>query len=691
MRSARTITKLGQAGLCAALLAAAALPARAAPAADELDLLAQENQVYSASRYAQTIAETPANVTIITRDDIVRFGYRKVQQALLAVPGFYNAASQWPAVGLSGIAVPGDFGSRVLYLVNGMPIYEPTYGGFFLDYLDIESIERIEVVKGAGSALYGSGAVMGLVNLITRAGHEGAANSAAATASSHRDGKLYWSHQHQDGVASSFLSASVAQGAGRDLYLPELDTAEFNAARFHGVSSGNDGHRDVRLFGRMTLGQAWLQALLVSGSKRDPLASYDTVFNGRLQLRESLASVESGTTYAMGESGQLTLRAYLFDISEKGDYPYSFAGERGVPAQYINVSDLSSQQLGGEIRYDRFLANGHHVLAGLEVKRIGYAHTVGDQPGLLRSGVASVDKVAHYTQWAVFAQDELRLGEGKLFLGARVDSYRGFSEGVSSRISPCIAYVQELGSELTTKLVYGEAYRAPTIYESRYQDGLPAASTIWENRQLRPELSRSLEGLVMGRMASGLQWRLSAFAKQLRDTPVQVVVPRYLGQDCGLGADSCIQYQNSGQVQKVAGIEAELHLRQLDRGIWYASTVLQHGWDQNGTLTSSPRHLFKAGASRDLPWPNVDLALEAQYTGSVLGLDDSGQRARVPAYATINTALNMNQLGDGWRATLRVDNLTDRANATVASRELQPLQRVPAEGRRFALHLQRDF
>ncbi len=66
-------------------------------------------------------------------------------------------------------------------------------------------------------------------------------------------------------------------------------------------------------------------------------------------------------------------------------------------------------------------------------------------------------------------------------------------------------------------------------------------------------------------------------------------------------------------------------------------------------------------------------------------------RDRVPAYATVNAVLNLNQLGDGWHAALRVDNLAGRANATVASRELQPLRRVPAEGRRLALHLQREF
>ena len=147
--------------MAVACCASGALHGQTVAAGDELDLLAQEHLVYSAARYVQTLAETPANVSIISADDIRRYGYRSVSDARRALPGVYDAASQWPALGVSGIAVPGDFGSRVLYLINGMPVYEPTYGGFFLDYLDIESIERIEFVKGPGSALYGSGAVVG--------------------------------------------------------------------------------------------------------------------------------------------------------------------------------------------------------------------------------------------------------------------------------------------------------------------------------------------------------------------------------------------------------------------------------------------------------------------------------------------------------------------------------------------------
>ncbi len=682
-------------GCRAAALAAvcACAQAQVARPSDELDLLAQENRVVSAARYVQTIAETPANVTVITREEIRRYAYASVREAISALPGVYDATSQWPELGVSGIAVPGDFGSRVLYLVNGMPIYEPTYGGFFLDYVDIESIERIEFVKGAGSARYGSGAVMGLVNLITRTSTDNRSISAAMSLASHRQGKLYGAIGHQQQSMTSFISASVDSSSGRDLVLPEFNQPAYNSARYHGVSAGNDAERTLRVFGRLTLDQAWLQALLVSASKRDPLASYGTVFNGRLALRESLAALEAGFNRDLGQGGEMSARTYLFDIGEKGDYPYAFSGARGVPADYINVSDLSSRQVGAELRYDRFFDNGHHLLVGVEAKRVGYAHQVGDQPGLERAGVKCVDVTNSYTQWAVFAQDELRLFGGKLFLGARFDSYAGLSDGVTSRISPRIAFVRNLEGGTTAKLVYGEAYRAPTIYESRYQDGLPAASTIWANRALRPELSRSLEALLLARPQDPLQWRLSTYLKTLHDTPEQVVTPRFEGLDCGVGPDGCIQYRNSGRTQKVAGAEGELRLRDGERGDLYASLVLQHGWDELGELTSSPRRMAKLGVSRVLPWLDADAAIELQAVSAVAGRADPGaaRHASLPGYLSAAFVLNLPRIGDGWRASLRVDNLFDAHYASVASRELQPLERIPADSRRAAIHFQRGF
>lgn len=689
----RASRRAGLAIVLAALLSSE-LYAQTGKDGDFLDLLEQENHVFSASRYVQTMAETPANVTVLTREDIRRFGYRSIAEALSSLPGLYNAASQWPALGVRGFAVPGDFGSRILTLINGMPLYEPTYGSFFIEQLDIESIDRIEFVKGPGSALYGSGAVLAVVNLITRSGRDAAGKTASLETASHDTAKLYgsWGQVSEQGV-DSFFSVSRLHSRGRDIYLRELDNDDFDQASYHGVSADNDSLGQTRLFGRMSYENAWVQGVLVNAGKRDPLASYGTVLNGRLLLRESLAALEAGINRELGDGAMATLRTYYFEVAEQGDYPYTNSGTRVPPVDYINVSDLGSHQYGIEWRYDRFFASGHHLLAGVEAKRIATRQEVGDQPGPVRSGVVALDSHPGYGQWALFMQDEVRFGPGKLFLGARYDAYRGFSDGVKSRLSPRLAYVQELSSGTTAKLMYGEAYRAPTVYESLYQDGQPAAETLWANPKLRPELARSFEALLEHQPQPGVKWRVGTFLIRLSDSPVQVVTPQFNGVGCDLGPESCLQYRNSGVTQEVAGVEADVRIKQPGRGSFYASTIMQRGMRGAEEAPSSPRYQAKLGVSRMLPWPNTDAALEAHYIGSMHGRlnDDDSRTADAPAYLLVNAAINTARPARGWRASLRVHNLLNRAIYTVASRELQPLERVPADGRTYSVQLQLDF
>lgn len=651
---------------------------------DFLDLLDQENQVFAASRYAQTLTETPANVSVISRKDIARFGYRTIAEAVSSLPGFYNAASQWPAQGLRGVAIPGDFGSRVLYMINGMPIYEPTYGGFFLEYLDIASIDRIEVVRGSGSALYGSGAVMGIINLVTRSGHDAPGKTAIAEIGSHNTYSAYGSFAGVVGDdLDAFASISFTGSKGRDIYLSEMS----------GTSVGNDGLKNSRAFGRIASETFWLQAAYVDGAKHDPLASYGTVFNtDKLLLRERFGALELGANRKLANEALLTGRVYAFDVSERGDYPYN------DPVDYINVTDIMSQTFGMELRYDQFISERHHLLSGIELKRILGHYEVGDQPGLTRVGVIGAQGNPSYSQYSLFVQDEWRLDEKrKIFLGARYDFYSSFSQGVSSHLSPRIAYVHDLGDGDTGKLIFGEAFRAPTIYESLYTDATPGGyATLWRSPNLQPEITRTVEAVWEREWRKGLNFSLSTYLTELRNTPEQIPVDTFEGLTCPTSG-ACNQYQNNSGINRVIGIEGAGKWKRDDGLTAYASATLQKATEHeragSASLASSPRYLFKGGVSYPTSWSGWDAGVEMQAVGASYGrLNDDGTRtASTPAYILVNASLGNNHLGNGWRASLRINNLFNRQTYTVASREILPVERIPASGRIISLQVGKDF
>ena len=130
--------------------------------------------VVGASKHEQKVTEAPASVTIVTAEDIKRYGYRTLADLLNGVRGFYITYDRlYTYAGIRGVNRPGDYGGRLLILVDGRRVNDPIYdtaplGTDFI--LDLDLIERVEIIRGPGSSLYVNNAVFGIVNIITRRG-----------------------------------------------------------------------------------------------------------------------------------------------------------------------------------------------------------------------------------------------------------------------------------------------------------------------------------------------------------------------------------------------------------------------------------------------------------------------------------------------------------------------------------------
>jgi len=188
-----------QRSLAALLLLLMALPAGPAAAADSLADLGLEDlmriEVTTVSRRPQRIADTAAAVSVLTSDDIRRSGATSIPEALRLIPGVEVAridGTRW-AVSIRGFNV--GFSNKLLVLVDGRSVYSPLFSGTFWDGPDtfLEDIDRIEVVRGPGAVIWGSNAVNGVVNIITKraADTTGGLVSAAAGPDERRVGVRY--------------------------------------------------------------------------------------------------------------------------------------------------------------------------------------------------------------------------------------------------------------------------------------------------------------------------------------------------------------------------------------------------------------------------------------------------------------------------------------------------------------------
>ena len=277
------ITAGAMAGLFTAFPVCAAdkvVPAELETGTDQI-LFNEIPTVSGASKYEQRTTEAPSYISIVTSDEIKRYGYRTLAEIVGSVAGFYsNYDRTYNYVGMRGISVPGDYNTRVLVLLNGHRINENIYdsAGFGNDgIVDVDLIERVEVIRGPGSSLYGSNAFLSVINIITKRGrnYKGPEVSGAAGSYETYKGRGTYGDRYSNGV-ELLLSGTYYSSQGKDsIYFSQFDSPDTN----NGKAERADGAQNHNLFTSVQYGDVTLEGAYNRSRKQLPTAPYDTVFN----------------------------------------------------------------------------------------------------------------------------------------------------------------------------------------------------------------------------------------------------------------------------------------------------------------------------------------------------------------------------------------------------------------------------
>lgn len=180
-------------GLLGALLLILSLPTHAATASNLADMSFDELgsiQITSVSKKAESIASAPASVYVITNEDIRRYGATTMPEALRLAPNLQVARVNAQNYAISARGFNNSIGNKLLVLIDGRIVYTPLFSGVFWDTQDIllEDIERIEVISGPGGTLWGTNAVNGVINIITRSAQDTAGTLLTAEAGNQETG-----------------------------------------------------------------------------------------------------------------------------------------------------------------------------------------------------------------------------------------------------------------------------------------------------------------------------------------------------------------------------------------------------------------------------------------------------------------------------------------------------------------------
>src|SRR5579871_2186519 len=239
-------------------------------------------KVEGASLHTQNIEDAPASVTIITQDDIRKYGYRTLAEALSDARGFFTTFDHtYHLPGVRGFALPGDYGSRILLLVNGHNMTDNILDQsvwFGQDFpLDMNLIKRIEVIRGPSSALYGSNGIFATINVVTFSPTEFSSTQMRVETGSLGEKKVQAASSLPLGHGANLLvSLSAFNDAGEhSIYIPEYDSPATN----NGQAINMAGEKGYHLFGNLTW-RDWSFTGLFGGAQRtQPVSWGPTVFN----------------------------------------------------------------------------------------------------------------------------------------------------------------------------------------------------------------------------------------------------------------------------------------------------------------------------------------------------------------------------------------------------------------------------
>ena len=621
--------------------------------------------VFGASTHGQQVTEAPASVSIVTADDIKKYGYRTLADALRSVRGLYVTYDRnYNYLGVRGFNRPGDLNTGILLLVDGHRINDNVYESAPIgtDFpIDVDLIDRIEVIRGPSASLYGTNAFFGVVNVITKSpgSLQGGEIAAAAGSQDTYNARASFG-KHFAGGLGVLLSASGMHSEGADrLYYPEFDTPGQN----NGIAQNVDGDKNYQLFSKLSYRDFSLAGALASRQKAVPTASFGTVFNDpRNSTTDTRGFLDLKFTHSFEEETELTLRAFFDRYSYDGVYMYDLSASGG-PASVMNRDQARGEWWGSEAQVTRSFFETQKVTLGLEYRNNGVQNQRNYD---VDPSFQYLDDKRSSTIWALYFQDEIRLLDDLILsAGVRYDHYDSFGGTANPRLA--LIYKPLEGSVF--KLLYGRAFRVPGVYEVYYNVPPQIA-----NPALQPEHIDSYELVYEQYFLKHYRSSLSGFYYRIGD----------LISEQGDPNAGSVRFANQQDKVQAKGGELELE------GTWdsglkgrlsYSYQLVANNSGVAG-VTDSPRHLAKFNLVLPLVRERLFLGVEQQYTSSRATLAGNQTGAAWLSNATLSCRTPVR----GLELSLSVYNLFDDRYGDPGSTEhLQDI--IRQDGRSFRTKL----
>ncbi len=660
-----------------------------------------------ASGTRQKLIHSAAVTTVITADDIESMGATDLHEVLETVPGMYvsiQAVTNDYVYSMRGIS--NETGSRVLFMMNGTRFNVPYKGSMMTGMeIPVEAIQQIEVIRGPGSALYGADAFAGVVNIITKKA-EDIDGTVLGIRGGNNDTQSIWGQQ-----SGQILGWNIAAS---------LQYAHNNA----------DKDRIIAADQQTKMDQAFsTSASLAPGPMQTQAERWDAHLNAQRKyvdfnfwaFAEVGRGMQAGAGGALDNRGHVDGNSYLSDLNLSSE-DFFQDWELKAKLSYLDTvtqSDFFNFPAGAVLPLDAnknynpispvlppvFFPNGMETAVGIAHRipsvgftaiykglsqhlvqfRAGYRYeemTTREKRnygvGVNSPGGALVDLTGtpntfladhHRDIWSFVLQDEWQIEtDWQLTAGIRYDEYSDFG----STFNPRAALIWDINPQLTTKLLYGQAFRAPSFLEQFQKN----SQLFIGNAALRPEKIETTELALDYRPVQNLRTAFNIFYYEIEDSIT------------AFSTATVNRASNQPGIRAYGG-EIEWDWRFLSDWRFRGN----YAWQQTRDIATKsranwqPEHLLYSAVAWNF-LPNWQLQTQLHWTGHQF-INNQGDRAALSDYETVDLTLNGKQLLGFIDVTGSVRNLFDSHGKNPSTRAYQNYLPIPA--RSFYLEMKVSF
>ncbi len=514
-------------------------------------------EVTSVSRKAEPLADATSAVFVITRNDIQRHGIRSIPEALRLAPGLNVAqidANKW-AVGSRGFS--GRYANKLLVLMDGRLLYTPSFSGVFWDVQStlIEEIERIEIIRGPGAVAWGTNAVNGVVNIITRSSSEAAGGSVLGGMDPEGGNFLaarYESRFNDETSYRGFVKYMSADGN------PLLDGSDgYDDWSLLRASFRTDRVVDNREFKFTVEGYAGEMGSTQQQFSPVP-PSYTAIVEDNADVSGAFAIGQWSVSH--GEDSRTNAQAYI-DFTERESYLYD---ERrttySIDLQHHKDMGRHELAVGGWLRFNRYDVDGSGVIRFIQ--EIDSDHVI-----------------------SAFIQDEISLVEDQLSVtvGLKLEDNELSPDDVE--VMPTVRLLWKPAEDHTVWAAVTRAVRTPSVADlsaevrdirEAFPPGsffnpttVPARVGTLGNLNFESESNLAYELGARGQLRSNVSYDVALFQMEydkIRSlTPGNIVcdpsgVSFFLDPTCFLTSESVVAFYEFSNVNEstITGFEAAL-------------------------------------------------------------------------------------------------------------------------------------